>query len=138
MELEYRVLQLYSKDAGKREAKLIFDVGQGSQDLGFRNEVDILFTAVPAAKVTLRVLDSTASPPPARFPIRDEMRRVYPSADQAPCTGDFFFHPQVYRADGESRRCCRRAVHDRVWPGTGVSNEERKAGDYGNRDAPRR
>src|SRR6476661_36420 len=33
---EYRVLSLYSRDAGKREAKLRFDVGQGTQDLGFR------------------------------------------------------------------------------------------------------
>ena len=44
LELEYRVLQIYAKEAGKREGKLIFDVGQGSQDLGFRSEVDILFT----------------------------------------------------------------------------------------------
>ena len=33
-------MQLYSRDVGKREAKLGFDVGQGTQDLGFRNEVD--------------------------------------------------------------------------------------------------
>ena len=37
--LEYRIMQLYSRDAGKREAKLTFNVGQGTQDLGFRNEV---------------------------------------------------------------------------------------------------
>ena len=49
LELEYRILQIYSRDPGKREGKLAFDVGQGSQDLGFRNEVDILFTALAAA-----------------------------------------------------------------------------------------
>ena len=42
--LEYRILQLYSRDAGKRAAVLSFDVGQGTQDLGFRAEVPILFT----------------------------------------------------------------------------------------------
>ncbi|MCX6861503.1 MAG: CehA/McbA family metallohydrolase [Verrucomicrobia bacterium] len=62
--VEYRLVQIYSRDAGRREAKLIFDVGQGSQDLGFRSEVDALFS-----------------------------KRLAP---------DFFFHPQVYRNDGES------------------------------------
>jgi len=101
LELEYRILQIYSKDAGKREAKLAFDVGQGSQDLGFRNEVDILFTAVPSAKVTFRVQDSDDRPTTAGFLIRDSRGRVYPSQTKR-LGGDFFFHPQVYRADGES------------------------------------
>jgi hypothetical protein len=43
-EVEYVLLVLSSPVAGKREAKLIFDVGQGTQDLGFRAEVPILFT----------------------------------------------------------------------------------------------
>jgi hypothetical protein len=101
LELEYRVLSIYSKDTGKREGKLMFDVGQGSQDLGFRNEVDILFTARPAAKVTLRVLDSDDKPTTGGFLIRDEKNRVYPSQAKR-LAPDFFFHPQVYRADGES------------------------------------
>jgi hypothetical protein len=101
LELEYRIIQLYSKDAGKREAKLSFDVGQGSQDLGFRNEVDILFTAVPASTVTLRVLDYDDKPTTGSFLIRDEKQRVYPSQAKR-LAPDFFFHPQVYRADGET------------------------------------
>ena len=43
LKVEYRVLSLYSRDAGRREAKLAFNVGQGTQDLGFRSEVDVLF-----------------------------------------------------------------------------------------------
>ena len=100
LEVEYRILQLYSKDAGKREAKLIFDVGQGTQDLGFRSEVDILFTAAPAAKVVFRVKDTDGKTTTAGFLIRDEGRRVYPAQTKR-LNGDFFFHPQVYRADGE-------------------------------------
>lgn len=42
--LEYVVLRLKAHEAGKREATLKFDVGQGTQDLGFRAEVPILFT----------------------------------------------------------------------------------------------
>jgi len=101
LELEYRIIQIYSKDAGKREAKLGFDVGQGSQDLGFRNEIDILFTAVPAAKVRFRVLDYNDQPTTASFLIRDSRQRVYPSQTKR-LAPDFFFHPQVYRADGEA------------------------------------
>ena len=41
--LQYFVLRLKAHEAGKREATLKFDVGQGTQDLGFRAEVPILF-----------------------------------------------------------------------------------------------
>jgi hypothetical protein len=42
--LEYRLLRLTPRESGKREATFQFDVGQGTQDLGFRAEVPILFT----------------------------------------------------------------------------------------------
>jgi hypothetical protein len=42
--LEYVILRLKAREAGKREATLQFDVGQGTQDLGFRAEVPILFS----------------------------------------------------------------------------------------------
>jgi hypothetical protein len=45
--LEYRLLRLTPRQAGKREATLRFDVGQGTQDLGFRAEVPILFVVRP-------------------------------------------------------------------------------------------
>src|SRR5215472_3889007 len=41
--LEYRILSIYSRDAGERSAKLSFNVGQGTQDIGFRNEATVLF-----------------------------------------------------------------------------------------------
>jgi hypothetical protein len=41
--LEYVVVALTAHESGKREATLRFDVGQGTQDLGFRAEVPILF-----------------------------------------------------------------------------------------------
>ncbi len=99
--VEYRILQIYSRDPGKREAKLIFDVGQGTQDLGFRNEIDILFTAHPANKVTLHVFDSDGQPTTASFLIRDGHGHVYPSQAKR-LAPDFFFQPQIYRANGES------------------------------------
>jgi hypothetical protein len=42
--LQYLVVRLTARESGKREATLRFDVGQGTQDLGFRAEVPILFT----------------------------------------------------------------------------------------------
>ena len=100
LKLEYRIVQLYSRDAGKREAKFFFNVGQGTQDLGFRNDVDVLFTAAPAFPVKLRVLDENGKPTTAAFVIRDSAQRVYPSQAKR-LAPDFAFHPQIYRADGE-------------------------------------
>jgi hypothetical protein len=99
--LEYRILQLYSRDAGPREAKLAFDVGQGTQDLGFRAETDLLFRCQPAPAVTFRVRDENGRPTTARFEIRDRQGRVYPSQAKR-LAPDFAFHPQIYRADGET------------------------------------
>ncbi|MFN7939514.1 MAG: CehA/McbA family metallohydrolase [Bryobacteraceae bacterium] len=101
LELEYKILQLYSRDAGKREAKLVFDVGQGTQDLGFRSEADILFNARPATQVNFRVLDHDDTPTTGSFLIKDRLGRVYPSQAKR-LAPDFFFHPQVYRANGEN------------------------------------
>lgn len=42
--VEYVVVKLTAHESGKREATFKFDVGQGTQDLGFRAEVPILFT----------------------------------------------------------------------------------------------
>jgi hypothetical protein len=99
--LEYRIIQLYSRDAGRREAKFSFNVGQGTQDAGFRNELDTLFTCLPARNITLRVRDENNRPTTAAFVIRDAQQRVYPSQAKR-LAPDFPFQPQVYRSDGET------------------------------------
>ena len=53
LRVEYRLVSLYSRDTGKREANLEFNVGQGTQDIGFRNAVPILFNCVPSTEVVL-------------------------------------------------------------------------------------
>ena len=98
--LEYRIIQLYSRDVGKRSAVVSFDVGQGTQDLGFRNDVTLTFDARKSIPVTFGVIDSDGKPTVAAFEIRDRQGRTYPSqAKRRP--PDFAFHPQVYRMDGE-------------------------------------
>jgi hypothetical protein len=42
--VEYAILLLTPREAGRREATIGFDVGQGTQDLGFRGEVQVLFS----------------------------------------------------------------------------------------------
>ena len=101
--LEYRIIQLYSRDRGRREAQLAFNVGQGTQDIGFRNDVAILFSCRPSKEVTLRVRDENNRPTTASFIIRDAQNRVYPSRSKR-LAPDFAFHPQIYRADGERVR----------------------------------
>jgi hypothetical protein len=103
LEVEYRIVQLSSRDMGKREATIVADVGQGSQDLGFRSEAPILFSIQPSVDVTLRVRDEHGRPTVAAFVIRDAQQRVHPSPAKR-LAPDFAFHPQVYRADGETVR----------------------------------
>ena len=101
--LEYRVIQLYSRDRGRREAQLSFNVGQGSQDIGFRNDVPVLFNCLPSKDVTLKVLDEDGRPTVASFLIRDRQERLYPAKTKR-LAPDFSFHPQIYREDGERIR----------------------------------
>jgi hypothetical protein len=101
LELEYRVIQLYSRDAGKRSATIALNAGQGTQDLGFRSDLQILFTATPAREVTFKVADEAGKPAMAGLIIKDKQGHVYPSPAKR-LAPDFFFQPQIYRADGET------------------------------------
>lgn len=76
LKLEYAVLQIYSKDAGQREADIGFNIGQGTQDIGFRNIINILFDIKPSVKVVLHVKDDDGSPTMASFTILDNVERV--------------------------------------------------------------
>jgi hypothetical protein len=139
--VEYKVLQVYTDEVGPREAKLGFHVGQGSQDVGYRNAVTVFFDCKPSVKVQLQVKDHDGGPAMASFIIRDNIQRLVdtsekpavpndyrqskalnepwarPGLSAQPLVGvyplpsrrvttesdypDFFFHPQVYRTDGE-------------------------------------
>ena len=99
--VEYVILQIYSRDSGQRSAILGFNVGQGSQDIGFRNDIDVLFTSLPAHPVRLRVADEHGKPTTAAFLVKDDADRIYPTAAKR-LAPDFYFQPQVYRRDGQT------------------------------------
>jgi hypothetical protein len=100
LEVEYAVALIYSSEAGRREATITFDVGQGTQDLGFRAEVPVLFAVKPAVAVKLSVLDHDGSPTIGRFHFADEQGHVFPPQAKR-LAPDLFFQKHIYRAHGE-------------------------------------
>jgi hypothetical protein len=99
LKVEYVIGLIYSSDSGRREVTLAFDVGQGTQDLGFRAEVPVLFDIRPAIPVKLTIRDFDGQPTTGRFTFRDKAGHVFPSRAKR-LAPDFFFQDQVYRHDG--------------------------------------
>jgi hypothetical protein len=101
--LEYRIVLLYSRDRGRREAQIGATIGTGTADIGFRNRTAVLFDIAPSRDVTLRVRDEHGRPTTASFVVQDKVGRVYPARSKR-LAPDFFFQNQIYRADGETVR----------------------------------
>ena len=99
--LEYRVLELYSRDHGSREASLEAVTAEGEQDLGFRSSVPILFQCLPAHPLTLRLREGDTSVLAASLLVRDSLGRIYPAQGKR-ALPDLWFQPQIYRMDGET------------------------------------
>lgn len=99
LEVEYAIALIYSSEAGKREATLTFDIGQGTQDLGFRAELPVLLDVRPAVNVKLEVRDFDGSPTTARLTFSDSRGHVFPPQARR-LAPDFFFQKHIYRADG--------------------------------------
>ena len=103
LELEYRIVLLYSRDRGWREAQLGAAVGTGSQDIGFRNRVAVAFQIDPSHDLAIRVQDEHGRPAVASLLVEDRLGRIYPARPKR-LAPDFFFQKQVYRGDGETLR----------------------------------
>jgi hypothetical protein len=110
LELEYRILQIYCRDAGRKEAKIGFSLwrdGTKAQRVAETKPLAIDFESLPAVLVKLQVKDyhgqsqRDGRPVMASFIFRDKNGRVYPSQSRR-LAPDFFFHAQIYRADGET------------------------------------
>ena len=100
LEVEYALALIHSRDAGKREATVAFNVGGAAQDAGFRAEIPVLFDIQPAVRVRLRVRDLDGSPAIASFIFRDASGHVHPPQAKR-LAPDFYFQPQIYRGDGD-------------------------------------
>lgn len=74
--VEYKVLQIYTTADGTREASLQFHIGEGTQDIGHRGALSVLFSVQPAVRVVFDVLDEDGTPAMAGFTIRDNIERL--------------------------------------------------------------
>jgi len=99
LEVEYSIALIYSSEAGRREATLAFDIGQGTQDLGFRAEVPVLLNVRAAVEVKLDIRDYDGKPTTARLTFSDARGHVFPPQARR-LSPDFFFQKHIYRADG--------------------------------------
>src|SRR5207302_8319222 len=106
--LEYRILQVYCRDPGRKDTLLGFSLWRdvpgnkpAQHKIAASNQVHYLFESVPAVLVRLQVRDHDGKPTTASFIIKDSSGRVYPSQSRR-LAPDFFFHAQIYRADGET------------------------------------
>lgn len=100
LNIEYALALIHCSEAGSREATIAFDVGEGTQDLGFRSEIPVLFSVRPAIPVKLTIHDENGQPTTARLEFRDLQGRVYPPQAKR-LAPDFFFQPQIYRKDAD-------------------------------------
>jgi len=116
--LEYRIIQLYSRDAGPRQAALSLEYvvrpgrpanPQVRTDAGPKGDPEVVIRSNPiqlacncaaSHEITFRVVDEMGQPTTAAFLVHDPQNRIYPSQAKR-LAPDFAFHPQIYRADGE-------------------------------------
>jgi hypothetical protein len=107
LELEYRIVQIYCRDSGRKEATLQFNLDEGRKRIASGQPLRIDFESMPAVLVRLHVIDDDGRsqrdgrPIMAAFTFRDRLDRVYPSPSRR-LAPDFNFHYQVYRAGGET------------------------------------
>ena len=99
--LEYRIVSIYSRERGMREASLEAVVGDEEQDLGFRSTLAILFHCLPSQRVSLLIFDADGSPTMASLLITDMSDRVYPAQNKR-LLPDLWFERHIYRRDGET------------------------------------
>ena len=102
--VEYRVVQLFSQDFGKRSSKLILEtfVKPGTGLDGIAKRV-FDFDCLPSRDVTFGIIDADGRGCVASLTIRDGLGRVYPPQAMR-LAPDLAFQAQVYRADGETMR----------------------------------
>ena len=101
--VEYRAVQLYSRDHGKRQADLAFSIFSQSDESDGYDHRQFDFDCLLSRTVTLSVLDADGRGCVAALTIKDEVDHVYPPQAMR-LAPDMFFQPQVYRGDGESMR----------------------------------
>jgi hypothetical protein len=101
LEINYGVVFVTCTETGKREATLSFDVGQGTQDIGFRSDLPILFNSLPTSSLEItQITDETGDDLMAGLIIKDEHGLIFPGQTNR-TSPDLWFQPQIYRTSGD-------------------------------------
>ncbi len=117
LDVEYKVISLYSRDGGSRSGELMFLLAveeatesltrppfrKAWQRMGFESRqyaAKIDFDCLPARDIRFDVREPDGSSTVAALTVRDSQRRAYPSKAMR-LAPDMFFHEHVYRATGE-------------------------------------
>ena len=106
--LEYRIVEIFSRDRGRKSAYLQAYPGNGPPVFvryGFIEPAGYWadFECLPSQDVALHIADWDDAGCFAGLVIHDEIGRLYPAPAHR-IEPDFQFQPQVYRADGETLR----------------------------------
>ena len=115
--LEYQIIQLFSRDHGKRTAYFyIYSDAAPIEQFERKRGVEAKFICSPSRDITFDIKDWNGEPVTASVIIRDEQNRLYPAIAQR-MEPDFDFQPQVYRADGETVRLPNGKYDVTFWRG---------------------
>jgi len=107
LSVEYQVVQLFSRDRGAHDAEFNFYTATDEYAGYFASKkhrgTKLTFDCLPSRDVMLHILDTDGRGCMASLTIKDKVNRIYPlqAMRLAP---DMQFHPQIYRADGETVR----------------------------------
>lgn len=105
--VEYQILQIFSRDRGRREFDLDFYTATnplaGFHAARAHRGAHLVFDCAPSRDVLLRVRDADGRGCMASLIIKDKLGRIYPFQAMR-LEPDMYFQPQIYRADGETVR----------------------------------
>jgi hypothetical protein len=106
LRVEYRILQVYSRDRGQREASFCAQTTATAPKVQYQffySFLPILFDCLPSKDVSLNIKDDDGAATTARLLITDALGRVYPAQGKR-ALPDLWFERHVYRRDGETLR----------------------------------
>jgi N-methylcarbamate hydrolase len=103
-QLEYHVVQVFSRDRGQRRAELVASTFPADLDgAGSSASRMFDFDCMPTRDVLLAIKDADGRGCVASLTVTDRLGLVYPPQAMR-LAPDLYFQRQVYRADGESLR----------------------------------
>lgn len=109
--IEYRLLEFFSRDRGRRKVTPSFAIGPA-----LRRGQALDFTCLPSHDIALGIRDSDGRGCMASLIVRDGAGRFYPP-QMMRIAPDLPFQKQVYRADGESLRLPEGVYTVESWRG---------------------